>query len=149
MVPEGGMNMVSELVKDGVLVAGDAAGFCLNVGYTVRGMDLAIASGEAAAKAVLMAKEQNSYSQKELSCYQSLLNDSFVIKDMKLYKDLPSFLDNTRFFTDYPQMAANVMHDLFVINGPEKPVRKKILSQVKKVGVMNLIKDGFKGVRSL
>ena len=29
-------------------------------------------------------------------------------------------------------MAANVMHDLFVINGPEKPVRKKILSQVKK-----------------
>lgn len=149
MVPEGGMNMVSELVKDGVLVAGDAAGFCLNVGYTVRGMDLAIASGEAAAKAVLMAKEQNSYSQKELSCYQSLLNDSFVMKDMKLYKDLPSFLDNTRFFTDYPQMAANVMHDLFVINGPEKPVRKKILSQVKKVGVMNLIKDGFKGVRSL
>ena len=45
-------------------------------------------------------------------------------------------------------MAANVMHDLFVINGPENQCVRKYCLQVKKVGVMNLIKDGFKGVRS-
>ncbi len=48
--------MVTELVGDGIVVAGDAAGLCLNIGYTVRGMDLAIASGEAAAKAIIKAK---------------------------------------------------------------------------------------------
>ncbi|GKX56719.1 oxidoreductase FixC [Leminorella grimontii] len=149
MVPEGGMNMVSELVGNGVVVAGDAAGFCLNVGYTVRGMDLAIASGEAAAKAVLLAKDRNDFSRKGLEAYRTLLDDSFVMKDMRLYKDLPAFLDNSRFFVDYPAMAAGAMRDMFVISGPERPLRKKLISRVKKVGVMNLIKDGFKGVRAI
>ena len=44
MVPEGGLAMVPKLVDDGVMIVGDAAGFCLNLGFTVRGMDLAIAS---------------------------------------------------------------------------------------------------------
>ncbi len=37
MVPEGGINMMPELTADGVLVAGDAAMMCVNLGYTVRG----------------------------------------------------------------------------------------------------------------
>lgn len=57
MVPEGGMNMVSELVRNGVLVAVMLL-VLPQCGLYRRGMDLAIASGEAAAKAVLMAKEQ-------------------------------------------------------------------------------------------
>ena len=49
MVPEGGLAMVPQLVNEGVMIVGDAAGFCLNLGFTVRGMDLAIASAQAAA----------------------------------------------------------------------------------------------------
>ncbi|EHC36130.1 hypothetical protein LTSEADE_2661, partial [Salmonella enterica subsp. enterica serovar Adelaide str. A4-669] len=30
-----------------MMIVGDAAGLCLNLGYTVRGMDLAIASAQA------------------------------------------------------------------------------------------------------
>lgn len=55
IVPEAGLSMVSTLYGDGYLICGDAAGFCLNIGYMVRGMDLAISSGELAAKAVLEA----------------------------------------------------------------------------------------------
>lgn len=55
VVPEAGMNMQPELVGDGVLIAGDAAGMCMNLGFTIRGMDLAVAAGEAAAKTVLSA----------------------------------------------------------------------------------------------
>lgn len=58
MVPEGGLAMVPKLVDDGVMIVGDAAGFCLNLGYTVRGMDLAIASAEAAAQTAIAAKER-------------------------------------------------------------------------------------------
>ncbi len=60
MVPEGGLAMVPQLVNDGVIIVGDAAGFCLNLGFTVRGMDLAIASAQAAATTVIAAKERTS-----------------------------------------------------------------------------------------
>ena len=149
VVPEGGLNMVPKLVGDGVLIAGDAAGFCLNVGYTVRGMDLAVASGEAAAKAVMAARKTNDFSEAGLASYKTLLDESFIMKDMNLYKKLPAFLDNSRIFNDYPQMAAAVMRQMFTINGSEQPLWKKLWGEVKKVGPMNLMKDCFKGVRSI
>lgn len=46
VVPEAGLRMQHELVRDGVLIAGDAAGMCMNLGFTIRGMDLAMASGK-------------------------------------------------------------------------------------------------------
>lgn len=150
VVPEAGFNMVPKLVDDGVLITGDAAGFCLNVGYTVRGMDLAIASGEAAAKAVLAAREQNDFSAQGLSSYQTLLEESFLMKDMQLYKHLPSFMETPRIFNEYPKMVADIMHSMFTIDGtPSKPLRKTLMKHCKEVGFINLIKDGYKGVTSI
>ncbi len=149
LVPEGGLDMMPETTGDGVLIVGDAAGLCLNVGYTVRGMDLAIASGEAAAQAVIAAKEKNDFSKAGLERYRELLENSFVFKDMKLYQKLPGFLDNPRMFKDYPEMMAGIMADMFTINGPEQSVHKKVLRRAKKVGLLNLVKDGFSGMRSL
>lgn len=149
VVPEGGMQMVPKIIGDGVLLAGDAAGFCLNVGYTVRGMDLAIASGEAAAKAVIAAHAIRDFSATGLGTYRSLLDDSVVVKDMTLYKNLPAFLDNPRMFNDYPRLVAGIMSDLFTVDGPSVPLMKKILPRMRQVGILNLMKDGFKGVRSL
>ncbi|KIO37214.1 MULTISPECIES: FAD-dependent oxidoreductase FixC [unclassified Shewanella] len=150
VVPEAGLNMVPKLVDDGVLITGDAAGFCLNVGYTVRGMDLAIASGEAAAKAVLAARAQQDFSAQGLSSYQSLLEESFLMKDMKLYKQLPAFMETPRIFNQYPKMVADIMHEMFIIDGtPAQPLRKTLLKHCKEVGFMNLIKDGYKGVTSI
>lgn len=144
VVPEGGYAMVPELVRDGVLIAGDAAGLCLNVGYTVRGMDLAIASGEAAAKAVIAANAKDDFSAASLKNYTRLLEDSFVFKDMQLYKKLPGALDNNRIFTDYPKMAAGLMADMFTVNGPSAPLRKKLWGHAKNVGLLHLMKDGVK-----
>ncbi|NJB66409.1 electron transfer flavoprotein-quinone oxidoreductase [Desulfobaculum xiamenense] len=149
VVPEGGLSMLPKLVGDGVLIAGDAAGLCLNVGYTVRGMDLAIASGEAAAKAVIAAKEAGDYSEKGLASYKAELDNSFVMKDLNLYKNLPGFLDNPRMFNDYPEMVTGIMSDLFTINGPSVPLRKKVMPHLKKVGFLNLIKDGLKGAKAI
>ena len=48
--------MMPEIIGDGVVVAGDAAMLCMNLGYTVRGMDLADCSlAQIAAKAVIKA----------------------------------------------------------------------------------------------
>ncbi|SKA67035.1 FAD-dependent oxidoreductase [Desulfobaculum bizertense] len=149
VVPEGGLGMVPQLVGDGVLIAGDAAGLCLNVGYTVRGMDLAIASGEAAAKAIIAAKEKGDFSASALEQYKKDIEESFVMKDLELYKKLPGFLDNPRMFNDYPEMVEGIMKDLFTINGPSVALRKKIMPHLKKVGFLNLMKDAFKGVGSI
>lgn len=149
VVPEGGQAMLPKMVGDGVLIAGDAAGLCLNVGYTVRGMDLAVASGEAAAKAVIAAKEKGDFSEAGLATYTAELGESFVMKDLEQYKNLPGFLDNPRMFNDYPQMVAGIMKDLFTINGPSAPLRKKAMPHLKKVGFLNMIKDGIKGVRAI
>ena len=149
VVPEAGMNMQPELIGDGVLIAGDAAGMCMNLGFTIRGMDLAVAAGEAAAKAVLYAKQNNDFSRNGLASYRQHL-DNGPMRDMRMYQRLPAFLDNPRMFTRYPEMMVGVARDLFTIDGSAPvPMRKKILQHAKKVGFINLMKDGIKGVTVL
>ncbi|HBR09105.1 MAG TPA: FAD-dependent oxidoreductase, partial [Clostridiales bacterium] len=58
LVPEGGYDAMPELFGDGVLLAGDSAGMVMNLGYMVRGMDLAIEAGHRAASTVLYAKRR-------------------------------------------------------------------------------------------
>lgn len=141
--------MLPELVGDGVLIAGDAAGMCMNLGFTIRGMDLAIAAGEAAAKTVLSAMKSDDFSKQKLAEYRQHL-ESGPLRDVRMYQKLPAFLDNPRMFNGYPELAVGVARDLFTIDGsaPEL-MRKKILRHGKKVGFINLIKDGMKGVTVL
>ena len=150
MVPEGGLAMVPELVGDGVMIVGDAAGFCLNLGFTVRGMDLAIASAEAAAHAAIAAKARQDFSARTLAEYKSELEKGCVMRDMQHFRKMPALMENPRLFTQYPRMVADIMSDMFTIDGrPNQPMRKMILSHAKQVGLMNLLKDGIKGVTAL
>ncbi|HFZ8996044.1 TPA: FAD-dependent oxidoreductase [Citrobacter freundii] len=150
MVPEGGLAMVPQLVNDGVMIVGDAAGFCLNLGYTVRGMDLAIASAEAAAKAAIAAKEKQDFSAQTLTAYKQALENSCVMHDLQHFRKMPAFMENPRMFTQYPHMVADIMRDMFTVNGqPAQPLRKTIMAHAKQVGLMNLLKDGIKGVTAL
>ena len=72
MVPEGGYDMVPQYVFDGALVAGEAAGLCMNMGYQVRGMDFAVASGRMAAEAAVEAIDAGDVSAAGLSGYKRL-----------------------------------------------------------------------------
>ncbi|MGK0600015.1 FAD-dependent oxidoreductase FixC [Yokenella regensburgei] len=149
VVPEAGLRMQTELVRDGVLVAGDAAGMCMNLGFTIRGMDLAISSGEAAAKAVLAAMQKADFSKQSLSEYLRLL-EAGALRDMKMYQKMPAFLDNPRMFTRYPEMAVGIAGELFTVSGRAPvPLRKTLLRYGKSVGFINLLKDGLKGVTAL
>lgn len=150
VVPEAGLSMVSTLYGDGFLICGDAAGFCLNIGYMVRGMDLAIASGEMAAKAVLKAKESGDFSSTSLKIYKDLLDESSVIKDLTIYKNFSAFMENPRIFNQYPSMISDIMAEMFIVDGKlAVPLRKKAMKHIKAVGLMNLIKDGMKGMKSV
>lgn len=151
LVPEAGLSMVPTLTTDNVLVVGDAAGLCINLGFTVRGMDFAIASGQMAAETVIEAKAKNDYSNGALSAYRTRLEQSFVLKDLHTYKNAPDFIEHsTRVYTEYPALAEKIFYDMYsVSNEPSKLMIKKVLPHIMKTGVFKLMADGFKGVRSI
>jgi len=132
VIPEGGLKAMGKLYGDGILVAGDAAGFSMNIGVTVRGMEYAMASGYYAAQAVIQAKENNDFTKAGLSIYENLLNDSFVLKDFKNFKESLEVLEYPRLFKHYPELAGNIMKDLYEVpTGPKTrlyPTLKKYMS---------------------
>lgn len=151
VVPEAGFGGVSNLSGDGYVIVGDAAGLCMNLGYTVRGMDLAIESGIHAAQTIIEAKAAEDYSASALKKYDDrVLNSPSIGGDMKLTAKFPEFMETDRIFKEYPQMVNGIMHDVFRVNDQgAEPIIKKMMRRVKKVGIINLAKDGWKGVHSL
>ncbi|MEA1961162.1 MAG: FAD-dependent oxidoreductase [Bacillota bacterium] len=149
VIPEGGYKTMSKLYGNGILVAGDAAGFSMNIGVTVRGMEYALASGYYAAQAVLQAKQKEDYSAAGLAVYEKLLNDSFVMKDFKAFKNATEVLDNPRFFNHYPQLAGDVMKDLYEVSaGPKANLYPTIKKQMNFKEIWAMGKD-FMGVRKI
>lgn len=131
LVPEEGIHMIPELVRDGVLVVGDAAGFCVNLGFTVRGMDFAIESGVLAAEAVLKAHERGDFSAASLSDYEKALEKSFVMRDLKSLKGFPTLLTRREIFEDLPGMADDIAGKIFTVDG--KPSQNLIMYLVQSI----------------
>ncbi len=151
LVPEGGLAMLPRLFAGGVLVCGDAAGFVINTGFMVRGMDLAITSGAAAARAVCIARERGDFTASGLKVYEDLLRQTHVFWDLEAYRGAPGFLETPRLYTSYVDLAVDVMYDLFRVEGKKpKPVRKLVLEHLKqKVSFSELLRDAWKGGRSI
>ena len=150
LVPEGGYKAMPQLGGNGYLIVGDAARMCMNLGYTIRGMDLAIESGMCAADAVNIALRDENM-ERVASLYERQIKNSWLHKDLKLYKNMPDFLaSNPRIFKEYPALVNNVMRDVFTVNGDGAvPMLKKLMGRVGDVGLVTLIRDALKGVRSL
>jgi electron transfer flavoprotein-quinone oxidoreductase len=83
LAPDGGYDFTPNYFTNGLMIAGDAARF-LNASIHYEGTNFAMASGEAAAKTALEAKRKNDFSEKSLTYYQKLLNESFVMKDLSV-----------------------------------------------------------------
>jgi len=91
LIPEGGYNAMPPLYADGVLIAGDAAMLVNNVHW--EGTNLALMSGKAAGETAITALENNDFSANQLSLYQKKLENSFILKDLKSYKNVMSFAE--------------------------------------------------------
>lgn len=127
VIPEGGYKALTRLYGDGILVAGDAAGFSLNIGVTVRGMEYALASGYYAAQTVLKAREAGDFSSHMLAHYETLLNNSFILQDFKTFQNAPETLENPRLFQHYPELIGSIMKDIYQIpEGAKPPLYKTV-----------------------
>jgi electron transfer flavoprotein-quinone oxidoreductase len=151
LVPEAGLGMLPTLYGDNLMVVGDAAGFCINLGFTVRGMDYAVASGQAAALTAIEAKKKGDFSKDVLEGYKERLEESFVLQDLRTYAHAPDFIEHTpRMYTEYPELIEKVFLEMFTMDG--EPARKmiwKMLPIMRHVNPFALLKDGIKGMRAI
>lgn len=151
MVPEGGVGIMPELVGDGVMLAGESAMMCINLGYQVRGMDFAVAAGMHAGREAAKAIDAGDTSKAGLQGYVRALESSFVMKDLRQFARVPAFMEGfTRMFDGYPQMVRDMMNAMFVVDGqPVQPMKKSMMPIVKRVGLMNLARDLRGAMRAL
>ncbi|MBI5895468.1 MAG: hypothetical protein HZB24_05485 [Desulfobacterales bacterium] len=123
LIPEGYQAQKGLLYKGGLLVAGDAARFTLSTGLRVEGANYGIASGRAAAEAVIAAGEKKDFSKNGLAVYLRQLEAHGVIQDMRHFKRAPHFFKNANLYNAYPETICQLGESLFGVEpGPKKGI---------------------------
>ena len=145
LIPEGGYNKIPPLYTGGMMVAGDAA--MLVNALNFEGTNFAMISGKYAGQtAVEASKAGKNYSAASLAMYRTHLENSFVLKDLKKFRDVPHYISTHKYFlTLYPELMNNVLYRFFEVDGRPKEdhireMKKEIYS---KRGRLGLIKDAI------
>lgn len=148
LVPENGWNSVPEkLFCDGLLIVGDAAGMVINTGTVIRGMDLAIISGVAAARAILQETDKGKVGPQ----YIKELEDLHLIESMKLFSGWPQITGMKRMTDAYPEMLNEMLSFMFKVDGnvPEKMTKAMQHIVTQHVGIRHLAADLWRGFRAV
>lgn len=150
LLPEGGYNAVPPLSGDGWMICGDAAHF-LNAVHR-EGSNMALTSGRLAAETLIDLREKGKPVNAEtLKGYNKRLENSFILKDLKKYKDLPHImLKNKQFVTTYPDLLAKSAEVFLRVDGVDKKTKEKEITRGFRSarGVFGLVGDAFKLVRA-
>ena len=146
LIPEGGFKAIPPLYADGVMIAGDAAMLVNNVHW--EGTNLAMMSGKFAAETAIDALEKEDFSANTLSLYLKKLENSFVLKDLKSYKDVMGFAEkNSNILMGFYPKKVNEFFNLFigVDSIPKKEKYRSFISGIiKERPVPTLIGDMIK-----
>jgi len=145
---EGYRGIPKKLYRDGFLMVGDAAGFVINTGYSIRGIDLAIVSGVAAARAILTAQSIGQVGP----AYMKELSNTELLPTMKAVDGYTDLLAIPRIYTSYPKTALGVFEKLFTVDGhkPESVIKGvKAVLKTNGLSYWQLFKDALRGYRSV
>jgi electron transfer flavoprotein-quinone oxidoreductase len=151
LIPEGGYKAIPELFGDGWVVVGDAAQ--LNNAIHREGSNLAMTSGRLAGEAIFQVKSRRDPMTKaNLALYKKMIDDSFVMKDLKKYKDMPALLhtNSKNFFLTYPDLVSKAMDNFLRVDGAPKVEKENasIRSFIKQRSLLGLFGDAFKLARA-
>ena len=151
LIPEGGYKKLPTLFGAGVMIVGDAAMMVNNLHW--EGTNLAMVSGKLAGDTAVRALARGDFSEKMLARYQKALENSFVMKDLKTYRNLMDEAHNRReSFMDYYLREVNGFFRMFttVDSIPKREkFRQFIFDFIKKRSIIELFKDAFSGVKLL
>ena len=145
LIPEGGFKKIPKLYSDGVIVAGDAAGFVNGVHF--EGTNFALISGKLAGLAALYALEKEDFSSGTLSIYQKYLSNSFILKDLYSYRNVINNLykRSNSLSVYYPNKIKEFFEIITSANCISKSsqIRKFICKFVFERNIVEIIKDMF------
>jgi electron transfer flavoprotein-quinone oxidoreductase len=148
MVPEQGLDSVPQLVHNGLLIVGDAA--MISNLLTGEGVNLAVTTGRLAAEAVIAAKAAGDFSSAGLYAYQTALDNSYVMKDLKQFRGFAGYLHSHPDLMElYPQLANDFLKGLLTADGTPRGVKAKaLMAEVKKKkSLFGIAKDLWRGWR--
>ncbi|HLA38947.1 MAG TPA: FAD-dependent oxidoreductase [Candidatus Glassbacteria bacterium] len=151
MITEDTYDELPELAGDGLLLVGDAAGL-INASIYHEVTNLAMASGVAAAEAVIEAKEKGDFSKETLSAYRRKLEESFVLKDMFHFRYVVHFLKNHKqFLREYPDIFIELMLDYFTVSEtPKAQVRKDVIRKFRqRIKMIPFLRDLWAARRAM
>ena len=142
LIPEGGYKKVPLLFGAGVMVCGDAAMFVNNMHW--EGTNLAMISGKLAGETAVIALGKQDFSETALSHYQEELENSFIIKDLKTYKDLMGGIqERVEEFLGYYPKKINSFFEMFT-SVDSVPKREKYHKFIKSIFTDRKISELFK-----
>ena len=145
LIPEGGYNKMPRLYSDGVIIAGDAAGFVNGVHF--EGTNFALISGKFAGMSALHALQKEDYSSSTLSIYKKYLENSFILKDLYSYRNVINNLykRSNSLSVYYPNKFRELFEIITSANCISKStqIRKFVCNFIFQRNVFEIIKDMF------
>jgi electron transfer flavoprotein-quinone oxidoreductase len=150
LIPEGGFHAIPKVFGDGWMIVGDSGGF-VNAAHR-EGSNLAMTTGRLAAETVIAAKAAGkAMSARTLKAYKDALDESFVMKDLHKYRDMPQVLHSSpQFFNTYPGLLTGAAKTLFTVDGVDKKTKERqIFGSFKAARRWSgLFSDAFKLLRA-
>lgn len=146
LIPEGGYKALPQLYGEGWMIAGDSAGF-VNAVHR-EGSNLAMTSGRLAAETLIDLKSRGKpFTAANLAGYKARLDDSFVMKDLKKYAEVPDFLHGSpQILNTYPTLLNRAAREMLIVDGADKKTKQaRILAEVKeKRSLLGLLGDAYR-----
>lgn len=146
LIPEGGYKALPQLYGDGWMIVGDSAGF-VNAVHR-EGSNLAMTSGRLAAETLIELKANGqSFTKANLSAYKSRLDDSFVMKDLKKYAEVPDFLHaNPQVLNTYPALLNRAAREMLTVDAADKRTKQaRIMAEVRqRRSLLGLLGDAYR-----
>jgi len=151
LIPEGGYKAIPEVYGDGWVIVGDAGQFVNSVHR--EGSNMAMTTGLLAAETIIdLHRRGEAFSKQNLAAYRKALEDSYVIKDLRKYKDIPKFIhqNSKTLLGTYPHLLGQAAQNWFRVDGTDKRTKEKeIMASFRKGrSITGLVGDALRFARA-
>ncbi len=150
LVPEGGLHSLPpRYAGEGWLLVGDALGTCINTGFTVRGMDMALIGAQAAAN-TLIAACRTPAPQNLADRYAQEIKSSLMWEILQRYQHVPALLQRPGWYRRWPELMQAISDELWQPGvHPPAPLRQLIWRHFRRHGLRHLAGDIVRSLRCL
>ena len=105
-------------------------------------------SGRLAAETIVALRaEDKPLTSKNLARYRTALDDSFVIKDLKKYRNMTGiFHRNPQFLSTYPELLNQAAHTMLKVDGIDKKTKERDIRRnfTHKRSLFGMVGDAYK-----